>query len=168
MITNFDHVHIYCRDLEASLDFYQGTLGAEALGEIPSSSGGSNHFLLLAGQFLRLSHYPPGIAPADPPAVGDGALTCGFGVAHLGLNVTSLASIIARLRASGVHVHGEPRGGGPIRFVYFTAPDGVIIELTEYVLPARLRPVGAALNLFNRAVHASRRTIGKALIKAAA
>ncbi len=60
-----------------------------------------------------------------------------------------------------------PEGSGAIRYVYFTAPDGVVVELTEYVLPPALRPLLAALNVFNRSVHRARRVIGKALVKGA-
>lgn len=74
---------------------------------------------------------------------------------------------MARLEAAGVDVHSEARGDGPIRYVYFTAPDGVIIELTQYVLPAKLRPAAAVLDLFNRGVHKARTAIGKALVKGA-
>lgn len=167
MVTNFDHVHIYSADLDAALAFYTETLGGELVGRLPNSQGDFNHLVLLGGQFVALSHYPPGLEPAQPPEHGDGALTHGFGVAHLGLNVDALAPIIARLEAAGIEVHSAPRGDQPLRYVYFTAPDGVVIELTEYVLPARLRPAAAALKLFNRGVHRARHAIGKALLRAA-
>jgi hypothetical protein len=75
--------------------------------------------------------------------------------------------VIDRLQCAGVQVHDEPSGSGAIRFVYFTAPDGVVIELTEYVLPTKLRAAAAALRVFNKGVHQARRAIGKALIKGA-
>ena len=167
MITSFDHIHLYSADLDATLSFYENTLGAEPIGALPNSHGGHNHLLLLGGQVLALSENPPGIEPKNPPKHGDGALTHGFGVAHLGLNVDELAPIIRRLEAAGIEVHAEPRGTGPIRYVYFTAPDGVVIELTEYVLPIKLRPAAAALRAFNRSIHRARRLIGKTLVKAA-
>ena len=167
MITNFDHIHLYSADLDGALAFYTQTLGAEPIGAIPNSHGDFNHLILLGGQFLALSHYPPGIEPATPPSHGDGALTHGFGIAHFGLNVDSLAPIIARLEAAEIEIHSEPRGDGPLRYIYFTAPDGVVIELTEYVLPAKLRAAAAALRVFNRGIHRARRAIGKALVKGA-
>ncbi len=167
MITNFDHVHFYAEDLDASLSFYQDVMGAELVGAIPNSHGGKNHILLLGGQFLAVSGYPPGITPRKPAAHGDGALTHGYGVAHLGINVRKLEPLIAKLKGAGIDVHSAPRGTGSLRYVYFTAPDGVVIELTEYVLPANLRPVVAALDAFNKAVHLARRSIGKALISRA-
>ena len=167
MITNFDHIHLYTADLEATRRFYLDTLGAEAVGALANNHGGHNHFLLLGGQFLALSSYPEGIRASAPPAHADGALTHGFGVAHLGLNVDKLEPMIARLEAAGVSVHSRPRGAGAIRYVYFTGPDGVVIELTEYVLPLKLRAGAAALRVFNRGVHRARLAIGKALISGA-
>jgi len=167
MITNFDHIHLYTADLDGTLAFYQRTLGAETIGALPNSHGGHNHLVLLGGQFLAISHYPDGIEPRTPPEHGDGALTHGFGVAHFGLNVDDLAPIIRRLEDAGIEVHSAPQGAGAVRYIYFTAPDGVVIELTEYVLPAKLRPAAAALKVFNKGIHKARKAIGKALIKSA-
>lgn len=167
MITNFDHVHFYTADLAATIGFYQDVLGAEPIGDIPNSHGGFNHLLLLGGQFLVVSEYPPGIEPAEPPAHGDGALTHGFGVAHVGLNVDDLDPILDRLAVAGIEAHSEPQGDGPVRYVYFTGPDGVVFELTQYVLPLKLKAAAAALKVFNRSVHRARKAIGKALIKGA-
>ncbi len=168
MITNFDHVHFYTADLQGTLEFYERVMGAEAIGAIPNSHGGKNHILLLGGQFIAISHYPPGLEPHEAPEHGDGALRHGFGVAHLGINVRKLEVLITKLKDAGIEVHSAPRGAGALRYVYFTAPDGVVIELTEYNLPAKLRPVVAALDAFNKGVHLARRGIGKALIKRAA
>ena len=51
MITNFDHLHLYTADLDATLAFYQQTLGASPIGELPNSHGGFNHLLLLGFRF---------------------------------------------------------------------------------------------------------------------
>ncbi len=167
MSCTFDHVHLHTTDLAGALEFYQNTMGAEPVGILPNSHGGENHLIVLGGQFLVLSDYPPGFEPEALPAYADGRLARGHGVAHLGINVDKLEPILARLAAAGVEVHGSPKGSGAIRFVYFTAPDGVVIELTQYVLPPKLKPVVAALSFFNRGVHRARWAIGKALVKGA-
>ena len=168
MAIDFDHVHVYCRDLDASLGFYEELLGAERVGAIPNSFGDFNHVVLLGGQFLVLSHYPPGMEPGEPSAVGDGAFEGGYGVAHLGLNVPDLEPLARRLRDAGVELHSaEPRGGAPVRYLYLTAPDGLVVELTQYVVPEKLRPAIGALRLFNAGVHVARRAIGRALVAAA-
>jgi catechol 2,3-dioxygenase-like lactoylglutathione lyase family enzyme len=167
MINSFDHVHLYARDLAVALRFYTHDLGAENIGILPSNSGSDNHLLLLGGQFLVVSRFPEGMEPATPPPEGDGALTHGFGVAHFGLNVADLAQTIATLQSSGVRVHSSPRGAGAVRFVYFTAPDGVVIELTEYKLPPKLRPLAKVAVGIDRGIHRVRRLLGQQLVRGA-
>lgn len=168
MITSFDHIHIYASDPAATLSFYERNLGAERVGAIPASGGRSNQFLILGGQYIAVSEFPAGMEPAAAPGVGDGAMKNGFGISHLGLNVDDLDRVIARLVSDGVDVHSDVNESGPIRFVYFTAPDGVVIELTQYVLPAKLRPIAAGLRAFNRGVHFTKRAIAKKLLSSSA
>ncbi len=162
MVTGFDHVHLYATDTGATLAFWCDALGAERIGVL-----GDLTLLVLGGQFIAVSEFPDDIEPTAPPPVGDGAVKAGFGVAHVGLNVDDIDALLPALEAAGAVVHSAPRGDGPIRYVYFTAPDGVVVELTQYVVPAHLAPAIAFLRGFNRAVHAAKRTIGKALVRAA-
>jgi catechol 2,3-dioxygenase-like lactoylglutathione lyase family enzyme len=162
MVLAFDHVHFYATDPDAARAFWCDVLGAEEVGQL-----GKNLLLILGGQFIALSGYPPDIAPAAPPAPGDGALRAGFGVAHLGLNVADLEALLPALVAAGCTVHSAPRGEGPLRYVYFTAHDGIVVELTQYVLPRKLRPAELALRGFNHAVHRTKKMIGRALVRAA-
>ena len=150
MIDNFDHVHIYAADVEHTIAFYVDVLGAERIGALPNSAGGSNHLLALGGQFIAVSAFPVGLQAKPPPTHGDGALTHGFGVAHIGLNVRDIDPFVRRLRQAGIDTHASPTRVGALRYVYFTAPDGVVVELTQYELPARMAPVLAAWRLFNR------------------
>ena len=164
MTSSFDHVHLYAADLAAAIAFYVDVLGGERIGRLPSGGRGDNHLLLLGGQFLVVSAFPEGIAPAPPADVGDGALTHGFGVAHLGLNVSDLDATLARLRSAGVHIHSEPRANSALRFVYFSAPDGVVIELTQYTLPRHLKPLAGVANAINWGIHRVRRGLGRQLV----
>ena len=166
MGATFDHVHVYAQDLPRSLHFYTEVLGAEVIGKIPKEVG-FNHILLLGGQFMALSAFPPGITPREPAAVADGALQVGFGVAHIGLNVADLDDLIPKLERAGITPHSEPRGGKPVRYVYFTGPDGVVFEVTQYQVSAKLQPAIRALEAFHRGVHAAKRVIGKRLLSAA-
>ena len=149
----------------ATIRFYESCLGAEHLGSIPSGEGGRNHGVLLGGQILVISEFPPGMTPAEPPEAGEGALRSGFGVAHFGVQTTDLDGDLARLGEVGVHAHAEPRRTGSIRYAYVTAPDGVVIELVELHLPARLARFEPLLNGVNRAIHLTRRTLAKQLFK---
>ncbi len=167
-VTNFDHIHLYSANPDETIEFYCSTLGAERVGQLPASAGHVNHLLILGGQFVAISRFPPGLEPKPVPDAGDGALKSGFGVAPVGLIVDDLDTAIARLVDAGVHVHSEPRGQGPLRYVYFSAPDGVVIELTEYVLPPKLAVAAGFLRAFNRSVHVAKRLIGRRMLAAAA
>lgn len=166
MNSTLDHIHIYAASVSTTLRFYQDVLGAELLGSLPNAQGERNHLLILGGQNLAVSSFPPGMAPAEPPDYKNGALQTGYGVAHFGLNVDDLDRVVDRLKVEGIEVHGEPVQKGPLKYVYFSGPDGVVIELTEYILPPKLRPLGAGLRAFNRMVHLSKRTIARQMLKA--
>ena len=74
--------------------------------------------------------------------------------------------MIERLLVAGIEVHAEPISAGVIRFVYFSAPDGVVVELTQYQLPAKLAPAVGFLKLFNRGVHLGKRAIARRMLDA--
>ena len=160
------HTMLRVGNLQRSIDFYTQVLGAEEIGKIPKEVG-FNHILLLGGQFMAVSAFPPGITPREPAAVADGALQVGFGVAHIGLNVASLDDLLPKLEHAGITPHSPPRGGSPVRYVYFTGPDGVVFEVTQYQVSAKLQPAIKALEGFHRGVHAAKRLIGKRLLAAA-
>src|SRR5437868_9964997 len=126
-VAPFDHVHIYAADPASTLAFDQRHFAAEHLGRLPNAQGGVNDFLLLGGQLLVVGAFPPGLAPAPLPAVGDGALAAGFGVAHVGINVDDVDAAVTELEAAGVPVLSPVRGGGLVRYAYVQAPDGVVI-----------------------------------------
>lgn len=165
VITSLDHIHIHAAEPMSTIRFYESCLGAEHLGSIPSGEGGRNHGVLLGGQLLVISEFPPGMEPSEPPEPGDGALRTGFGVAHFGLQTSDLDGMLARLRDAGADVHAEPRRTGAVRYAYATVPDGVVIELVELHLPAHLAPFQPLLHAVNRMVHFARRTLAKQLFK---
>jgi catechol 2,3-dioxygenase-like lactoylglutathione lyase family enzyme len=164
-ILAFDHLHVYAADPGATVAFYEDVLGAERLGSIPAAGGRRTQFVILGGQVLAITAFPVGYEPGPMPELGDGATRAGFGVAHLGLNVDDLEAWIARLEGAGVHVHSEPRGEGLLRYVYFTAPDGVIVELTQYDLPSRFRPAMKALEALNRSIHRTKAAVTGAILR---
>ncbi len=164
-ITSIDHIHIHAADPWATIRFYESCLGAEHLGSVPSGERGENHGVLLGGQLLVISEFPPGMTPAAPPEVGVGALRAGFGVAHFGLQTSDLDGVLDRLRDAGADVHAEPRRAGSVRYAYVTVPDGVVIELVELHPPVHLAPLMPLLQGVNRAIHLTRRTLAKQLFK---
>lgn len=166
MINAFDHIHIYTSDPERTMTFYERHFGAERIGRLSTDSGRANHFLILGGQFLVVALFPDGVAAEEPTGDGATGTRSGFGVGHIGFNVEGLDRLVERLRAAGVRVHGGPMRASVIRYVYCDAPDGVTIELTEYVVPARLAPAVVLLRGFNRGVHLAKKAIGARLLGA--
>lgn len=165
MITALDHIHLYAEDPEQTVRFWEDCFDAERLGTLPNKGGTGNHFLILGGQVLVVSAFPAGMKARPSPEVGVGALAAGFGVAHFGLQTSDLDAVIARLEARGVHVHDAPASTGPIRYVYASAPDGVVVELVELVLPGKLRLLRPAFDAYNKAVHLSKRAFVRRLFK---
>lgn len=161
-----DHLHVHAADPEATTRFWCELFGAEPVGSIPGGGGGTNRVLLLGAQFLVISE-PPALAVIGAPAAfTDGALEHGVGIAHIGLNVEDIDAWVGRLAGWGVAVHGSVKGVGALRYVYFTAPDGVVVELTEYAVPRRFVPVLKALRAADQGVHIMRRTIARLLLAA--
>ncbi|MBW2232631.1 MAG: VOC family protein [Deltaproteobacteria bacterium] len=132
-VKSLDHIHIYAAEPEESARFYTQHFEAKPILRDTNANGDARIFLVLGGQVLVLGSFPSGIAPASPPESGDGAYRHGFGVAHFGLRVADVDGAIAELSASGVHVLSQPvREPSGLTYAYVAAPDGVVVELTQY------------------------------------
>ena len=132
-ILSLDHIHVYCQDVESSAAFYMKHFEAVEVMRNENVHGQPRVFLSLGEAMLVLSPFPPDVTPADPPVAGDGAYTHGFGVAHFGLRVPDVEAAVKELSEHDIEILGEtvsePTG---LTYAYFAAPDGVVIELTQY------------------------------------
>lgn len=158
-VLSFDHVHLYAADPERAIAFYRDHFGAERVGATANADGGENHFLLLGGQLLVVSAPPRAFRAAAAEAELPDAKRSPYGLAHVGFNVADVEATLAELTAAGVPVLEPARQSGLIRYAYVGGPDGVAIELTQYILPARLRPLAPVLAGYNKLVHAIRRRL---------
>jgi catechol 2,3-dioxygenase-like lactoylglutathione lyase family enzyme len=132
-VESLDHIHIYAAEPEKSARFYEEHFEAKVVLRNTNVNGDLRIFLALGGQILVVGCFPAGLAPAAPPEAGDGAYAHGFGVAHFGLRVPDVAGAIAELSTSGVHVLSQPvREASGLTYAYVAAPDGVVVELTQY------------------------------------
>jgi lactoylglutathione lyase len=121
----FDHVHIYCSDLDATERWFMDKLGAELLRHRMMLSARATD-LKLGGitVFLRQAEAGEKLGPAGPSR---------FGTDHMGFRVQNMAETIAELKRRGVEFDMEPhhpRPGWTTAFV--RGPDRVRIELLEY------------------------------------
>jgi catechol 2,3-dioxygenase-like lactoylglutathione lyase family enzyme len=132
-VQSLDHIHIYAALPEESARFYSHHFEAKQIHRNTNINGDTRIFLALGGQILVMGSFPNGIAPAPPPDAGDGAYRHGFGIAHFGLRVADIDAAIAELSASGVRVLSEcVREQSGLSYAYIAAPDGVVVELTQY------------------------------------
>ena len=132
-VKSLDHIHIYAADPEGSARFYSHHFEAKPILRNTNVNGDTRIFLALGGQVLVLGSFPRGLVPAPPPEAGDGAYGHGFGVAHFGLRVADIDAAIAELSDSGVRVLSQPvQEESGLTFAYVAAPDGVVVELTQY------------------------------------
>jgi catechol 2,3-dioxygenase-like lactoylglutathione lyase family enzyme len=136
-VKSLDHIHIYADDPELSARFYLEHFDAKPIVRNTNVNGDARIFLALGGQVLVIGSFPSGLSPAPPPEPGDGAYRHGFGVAHFGLRVASVETALAELSASDVCVLSQPiHESSGLTYAYIAAPDGVVIELTQYESPA--------------------------------
>lgn len=132
-IESLDHIHVYCADADASAAFYRDHFDANEVHRNQNVHDQTRIFLQLGGQLLVLGPFPPGAVAASPPDATDGAYTHGFGVSHFGLRVADVERAVQELAEAGVKILSEPvfEDSG-LRYAYLAAPDGVVIELTQY------------------------------------
>ncbi len=132
-IEMLDHIHVYSATPEESASFYKEFFEANELFRNENIHGQTRIFLSIGGQLVVLGPFPPDITPGTPPACGDGAYTHGFGVAHFGFKVEDVEVAAKELAAAGVSILSDPvHEPSGISYCYLAAPDGVVIELTQY------------------------------------
>ena len=132
-IESLDHIHVYCADADASAAFYCAHFDANEVHRNQNVHEQTRIFLRLGGQLLVLGPFPPGALASTPPDAIDGAYAHGFGVAHFGLRVSDVELAVQELERAGVEVLTAPvLENSGLAYAYVAAPDGVVIELTQY------------------------------------
>jgi catechol 2,3-dioxygenase-like lactoylglutathione lyase family enzyme len=127
-----DHIHIYSVDPDASSDFYQRHFEGTV---VQRHDDGPSVLLALGGKILIFGPVPAGVTPAEPTAFTDGTRTPGVGVGHFGLRVADVKAAVEELAGAGVEILAQPVATPDITFAYIGAPDGVVVELTQYEIP---------------------------------
>lgn len=121
---NFDHIHLFSRNPEATAAFYEKMFAAQVTRSmvggkqrIDMKLGGANIFILDVG--------------ADPKAVA-GTTHPHLGLDHFGLEVKDIDAVCAELKAKGAVFTRVPETIRPgTRIAFLTGPEGVSIELLE-------------------------------------
>jgi len=135
-ILGLEHVSINVADMDASVEFYQHTLGFERLQTVPENGFAITHFALPGGRRLELFDY----RGANPrPTHGESDV----GLRHLAFEVEGVAAAERELRGRRVPIvlptTELPELG--VRVLLFEDPNGVTLELCER-LPVAQGPAG--------------------------
>ena len=145
MIQDFQHVCITCRDLDRSIHFYE-RLGLEVIEPISELDEGAiaRAFQTTRGHLKVLHMAPPG-APSkmfidlvqwlEPASTGEAYPAANhIGINHLAFRVCDIEVTTATLRERGIRfLSDEPVSIGPVRTILTTDPDGVFIQLLEWL-----------------------------------
>jgi catechol 2,3-dioxygenase-like lactoylglutathione lyase family enzyme len=150
-----NHLALVCRDMQRTVDFYQGVLGMPLVKtiELPNNMGQHFFFDMGGGDYLAFFWFPnapepaPGISsPAAMPLVGE--ITTAIGsMNHVAFNVPAekMEEYRDRLVAKGIECtpiinHDESKNqvsrqwhpGVFVRSLYFMDPDGILLEFAAW------------------------------------
>ena len=124
MSYTIEHVSIRCRDLEASIKYFQRMFDAEVILRRTPGEGRRIVFLRIGDSMLELMEMGPALEPMEP-------LTY-YGFHHFGIKVEDFESVYNDLKAKGANFVGEPWEPTPgIRLVFLRDPNGTVIELVK-------------------------------------
>ena len=123
-IDRLDHFVLTCRDVEATIRFYQSALGMQ-----PVTFGAGRRALAYGRSKINLHDAKAPVSPHATHPVPGSADLCFIAEG-------TIDDVIAHLRAQGVAIEQGPvpRTGalGPIASVYLRDPDGNLVEISTY------------------------------------
>ncbi len=131
LLTEIDHVAIAVRDIDAAVEWYADTLGAQVTHrELVERDGVEEALVKVADSYVQL------VSPtrADSP-VAKFLAARGEGLHHVGYRVSDCAAALEAVKRAGGRVIDEvPRPGSrgtTIAFVHPKTSFGTLIELVE-------------------------------------
>lgn len=122
MTIDLHHAHLFATDIDATITWWCRHLGAKVFFD-ETLAGARNVFVGIGSGRLHIYAQPP-------KAGGRGAIH------HLGIKVTGLREVWARLDHQGITSPGGLREHGSWRYVMIEAPDGILLELFEFDDPS--------------------------------
>jgi glyoxylase I family protein len=145
MIQEFQHVCITCKDLEKSIQFYE-SIGLTVIDPILElDEVGIARAFQLPGGHLKVVHLAPPKATGkmfidlvqwvEPPPTGASYPALDHvGINRLAFRVYDIDATTASLQERGIlFLSKEPQSFGGIRTIVTTDPDGVFIQLLEWL-----------------------------------
>lgn len=142
MIERMDHINIVVSDLDKSKEFFcllgftegiRSELDAKFLEKVTGIRGAR-------GRFVAMHHPGSGVSvellkfDECPPPAADLGLANRIGFRHLAFAVSDIETTVRHLQQHGVEflspIQTWEKTGK--KLVYFTGPDGILLELAEY------------------------------------
>lgn len=131
MLLKIDHIGIAVKDLQNSLEFYEGILGLKSAGtEEVEEQKVKVAFIPIGDSELEL------LESTEP----DGPIAKfiekkGEGIQHIAFRVEDIEKALSELKAKGIRLIDEkPRygaGGAKIAFLHPKATNGVLVEISQ-------------------------------------
>jgi catechol 2,3-dioxygenase-like lactoylglutathione lyase family enzyme len=154
-LSGINHLALVCSDMARTVDFYENTLGMKLIKtvELPADMG--QHFFFDCGNgdalaffwFTNAPDVAPGVAsPAARPDTGD-TVTAHASMNHVAFSVTpeAIDGYVDKLRNAGVEcsdvvnhddsewgVSRDQHPGVFVRSIYFSDPDGILLEFAAW------------------------------------
>ena len=116
MTLKLNHLHLKTKDPHKTAKFYVDTLGATIVNKNPN--GG--YRLDLHGLSLNVSDF-----------LVEQKREQKYGMEHIAIDTDELDSIVAKLKAQGIHILEQTIVSGGRRVCFFEGPDGVQLEFIE-------------------------------------
>lgn len=131
MVKKVDHIGIAVKNLEATLKFYEETLGLKSTGtEVVEDQKVKVAFLPIGDTEVELLE-----STTDDGTIAKFILKNGEGIQHMAYRVDDIEAAIAEMKEKGVRMIDEkPRygaGGAQIAFCHPKSTSGVLIELCQ-------------------------------------
>ncbi len=119
-----EHLAIRCRDIDASVDYFQRLFGAQVILQRYLTNDRRIVFLRLGDTILELMSMGKAAEPVDPREH--------YGVHHIGIKTNNFEASVQELKAKGADFLGEPFEPTPgIKLVFIREPNGAVIELAQ-------------------------------------
>jgi len=136
VLKRIDHIGIACRDLDATVAFYESTFGLTVVSRETIEDQGVNEAMLMVADAPAGMSYVQLLQPLAPDTpVGRFLERRGEGIHHVGYGVTDIDAALAAIGASGVRlIDARPRHGSmgtSIAFLHPADVGGVLTELVE-------------------------------------
>ena len=136
MLKRIDHIGIACRDLDASVAFYESTFGLTVVSRETNEQQGVTEAMLMVADAPAGMSYVQLLSPLGPDTpVGRFIERRGEGIHHVGYGVADIEAALAAIGASGVRlIDARPRHGSmgaSIAFLHPADVGGVLTELVE-------------------------------------